>query len=401
MQPVWNVCLTHDPMSAGLYRSIGDFARGLDAAILSFDDGRRDRHALTAADGARRIACGRGWFTRDCHRLPRATTNEAERLVGNARLLVVHSLFRAHAPWAAGWARRRGSHYWSVPHGCLDPWGLSRRRLAKRLWLEVHGRRYFAEAERIVFSTQREREKARPWLGGPRGQHWLGDSRRDQAVVVNWPVDTPALDGRDQARGRHRRRLGISDDAPILLAVGRLHSMKRPLETIAAFCDAAAPESHLVMVGMDGDLAAADVARAVPPAWHERVHVAGELAGPDLADAYLASDGYISLSHRENFGYAAAEAVAYGLPVILSPGHDLAHEMPGADARQFACGWLLPDDSHATAVQAIREWVGLVRGSGTAATRLVTMAATGRAWAAERLSFDRFATTLATLASGT
>ena len=46
----WNVCLTHVPALGGLYRAIGDFARGLDAPILSFDDGRRDRATLSAAE---------------------------------------------------------------------------------------------------------------------------------------------------------------------------------------------------------------------------------------------------------------------------------------------------------------------------------------------------------------
>jgi len=390
-----NICLTHEPALGGLYRAVNDFARALEAPVISFDDGRRDRAALAAIDGARRIACGPGWLARDCHLMPATAARAAAAALGDADLFVVHSMFRAHAPWAAAEARRRGVRYWSVPHGCLDPWGLNHRGLAKRAWLTVHGRRFFANAERIVFSTRRAREKARPWIGGrPQDGELAG-----QAVVVHWPVDVTGPADRYAARERFRSLHGIPADRPLLLFAGRLHNVKRPLDTVRAFCRAADSEAHLAVVGIDGDLTLDDVRRAVPQAAADRVHVCGPLGPTDMADAYAASDGFISLSFQENFGYAAAEAVARGLPVILSPGHDLAHELPrGTAADQLACGWLLPDDSAAAAEQAIGEWARESRAGTAGATRLAARGASGRAWAAERLSFERFRETLLTLA---
>ena len=115
-----------------------------------------------------------------------------------------------------------------------------------------------------------------------------------------------------------------------------------------------------------------------------------DLVDDEVDAAHLAGDGFISLSFQENFGYAAAEAVAYGLPVILSPGHDLAHEMPALDGR-FACGWLLGDDAHATAVAAIREWAGASEATRAAAGGV------GRSWVAEALAFERFRERLAVM----
>ena len=117
------------------------------------------------------------------------------------------------------------------------------------------------------------------------------------------------------------------------------------------------------------------------------MHLIGPLTGADLAAAHLAGDGFISLSFQENFGYAAAEAMAYGLPVILSPGHDLAHEMPAVDGR-FVCGWLLDDDMHATALAAIREF------AAASDATLAAAGGTGRTWVADTLSFERFRDTL-------
>lgn len=379
---MWNVCLTHDPAYGGLHRSVQDFSRALSSPILSFDAHEGERVDVEEGVPVHRIGCGTGWLTRDCRVMSAAAARLADTAVADAELLVVHSLFRGHAGWAQRWARRRGRRYWAVPHGCLDPWGLSHRGLQKRLWLEVRGRSYLSHADRIVVSSQRSLEKSRRWIPAGRG------------VVVHWPVDLPQLDERARARAAFRRQHGIPETAKVLLFVGRLHAVKRPIETVQAFCEAtstAAPgDCHLVMVGMDGDVAQAEVHAAVPPACRDRVHVVGPLVGADLAAALLAGDGFVSLSFQENFGYAAAEALAYGLPVILSPGHDLAHEMPSRGGR-FACGWLLGDDARATAVAAIREFA-----TASDAT-LAEAGAVGRGWVSDTLSFEQFRDRLTTM----
>ena len=376
---VWNVCLTHDPAFGGLHRSVQDFSRALSAPILSFDDGRGERVGVEAGVSVRRLGCGTGLLARDCRVMPASVARQADVAVDDADLLVVHSLFRGHATWAQNGARHHRGRYWAVPHGCLDPWGLSHRGLLKRVWLEARGRSYLAHADRIVVSSRRSLEKASPWL--PDG------SAADRAVVVHWPVDLPRVDERTVARAAFRGRQGIPEQARLLLFVGRLHAVKRPIETVQAFCEATSSVGqgtcHLAIVGMDGDLTQAEVRAAIPPDCRERVHVVGPLTGADLAAAQLASDGFISLSFQENFGYAAAEALAYGLPAILSPGHDLAHEMPACDGR-FACGWLLGDDARATAVAAIREW------AGARDATLAAAGAVGRTWVGETLSFERF-----------
>lgn len=370
-----NVCLTHDPAFGGLYRSVQDFSRALAAPVVSFEAGAGERTDVCAGVSVRRIGAGAGPLLRGGHLLSAGAVRLAAAAVDDADLLVVHSLFRRHAIWARQWTRRHGRRYWAVPHGCLDPRGLARRGLPKRLWLEIWGRDFLADAERVVMSSRRSLETASAWVPDGRG------------VVVHWPVDLPRLDGRADARAAFRGRRGIPEESRLLLFVGRLDPVKRPIETIHAFCEAtgAAPPQHchLAIIGMDGGLSRAAVSAAVPAAWRDRVHVVGPLAGADLADALLAGDGFVSLSYQENFGYAAAEALAYGLPVILSPGHDLAWEMPCREGR-FACGWLLDDDAHPTAVAAIRAWA-----TAPEAT-LAASGGTGRAWVGDTLSFDRF-----------
>ena len=376
----WNLCLTHDPSLAGLYRAINDFSSGLQAPILSFDDGRIDRSGLRATDGAHRIQCGGPFVFRDSHVLSRTATEQAGRLLRDADLLVVHSLFRAHVAWARQWAHDHGAPYWIVPHGCLDPWGLSRRAAMKRIWLTFSGRRCLADAERVVFSSRRELAKARRWLA------------KDNGVVVHWPVDIPDLAERPERRSRFRTTYGIPPEARLLLYVGRLHTMKRPIETVRAFAAAAGSGSHLLVVGMDGDLSRSQVQAEVPDSVRERVRVVGELNGITLDDAMLASDAFISLSQRENFGYAMCDAIANGLPIIVTPGHDILDELPTGPQGRLTCGWRLDDDKLPAAAQAIRALYAC------SASQLTDMGSAGRAWASEHLSRRQFHNSVAALA---
>jgi glycosyltransferase involved in cell wall biosynthesis len=302
----------------------------------------------------------------------------AEETVRDFELLVVHSLFRGHAPWAGALAIRRGRPHWTVPHGCLDPWGMSRRALAKQTWLRMHGRVVFDEARYVIFSSRREQEKASRW-----------GSRRN-GVVVHWPTCPPPPNRAELAAG-FRLRHSIPQHARVLLFLGRLHSMKRVRETVSVFCRAIADNCHLVVAGPDGDTSAQAIRAAIPERWADRIHVVGPVAGVDLDAARSAADGFISLSHRENFGYSAADALAWRQPVILSTGHDVVHEMPRETTGALACGWLIPDDFADPATEAIRAFASLPE------RRLSEMADAGGTWAEDRLSFDRFRAALMTL----
>lgn len=378
---IWDVCLTHDPVYGGIHRSVCNFARALDGAILSFDDGAADRSELREERPVVRVACRPRWVNRSCHWVSPGMAAEAARAVAGSDLLVVHSMFRAHAPWAARWCREHRRPYLSVLEGCLDPWGLSRRALAKRLWLVARGRPFFAAASRVIAATAREKAKAAAWVP------------ENRLAVVHWPVPLPDRAAPEAAREAFRTAHGIPAGDRVLLFVGRLHPMKRPAHLVDVFLRAGATGCHLVVVGMEEGVSIASLASLVPAAAAGRVHLVGSLAGPDLAAAVRAADGFISLSHRENFGYALAEAIAAGLPVILSPGHDLAHDIVGASRSALPCGWLLPDDSAATAVAAIREFAALPT------ARLAELGAAGRSWADDHLSFDRFRDALRRIAA--
>ena len=167
--------------------------------------------------------------------------------------------------------------------------------------------------------------------------------------------------------------------------------MKRPIETVRAFAAAAGSRSHLLIAGMDGDLSRDKLQAAIPHAIREKVHVVGELSGGALQDSMMASDAFISLSHRENFGYAMCDALAYALPIIVTRGHDILDELPMGPRRQLACGWQLAEDALPSAVEAIADL------HACSEAQLTDMGSTGREWATAHLSFQHFRNSLTAL----
>jgi glycosyltransferase involved in cell wall biosynthesis len=109
---------------------------------------------------------------------------------------------------------------------------------------------------------------------------------------------------RDQWRAAH----GFSDDALLVVSVGRLEPQKNPLLLARAFADAAIAEAHLLLAG-DGRLR------------HElercpNVHVLG--VRTDIPQVLAAADLFALASDWEGFPIAIVEALAAGLPVVAS-----------------------------------------------------------------------------------
>lgn len=365
-----NLCMRHDPALAGLHRGVVAFAMGLEAPILSVEPAHRlyapdtgNIHRLEAKGGLASIAA---------QYLNESATAAAEGLLHDTNLLVVHSLFRGHADFAMRWAAGRRKAYWVVPHGCWDPWGMAHHRIRKEAWMVAVGHRYVANADWVIFASRREAEKAAPWTRGAR------------ITVAHFPVSLPDLARRDAARQSLRKRLAIPEGDRILMYAGRLHSMKRPHSVLQAFLRAEIDNVTLVFVGRDDDVTRAELASAVPSFATGRVRFAGSLDGEDLDEAFLAADGFISLSYRENFGYSLAEACGYALPIIVTPGHDLAYEMPMGVRPDNGVGWLLPDLSETAATQAIRAF------ATSSEARLRGIGQVGRRWVADHLSAADF-----------
>ena len=87
------------------------------------------------------------------------------------------------------------------------------------------------------------------------------------------------------------------------------------------------PSAILVCVGPDSDGHRAELERrAQALGIHGHILFTGLLDGEDLKAAYARGDVFALVSQKENFGLAAADALASGLPTVLSEGVDLCRD---------------------------------------------------------------------------
>ena len=363
------------PSTGGPSKTINLFREALDAQVVSFSDAARLEAEGSAIPGAVHLPVDGGLRGRAYSWLPSKGLEPAEALLSQANLLSCHILYRYHVHWVMRKAREHNLPYWVVPHGCLDPYVFTYRGFIKKLWMQLVGKRFLKEASAIICATQAERDKIATWYAG------------DNLEVVHWPV--VPIDDSDRVRVRKevRASLGIPEEDKVLVFLGRLHEMKRPLETIQAFAGAGGKGVHLLVIGPEESYTVKQCESHVRHCRAEHVHVLGPVYGKDKERYLLASDAFISLSIRENFGHTVAESLTAGLPVILSPGNDLSGEL-----KSVGCGWFLRDDDLGTAVAAIRVF------AQASPDEIKALGQKGKDWALKELTFEHFAQKIQSLA---
>ena len=155
--------------------------------------------------------------------------------------------------------------------------------------------------------------------------------------------------GRNRRDPRLRAKLGLADDQPLLIYVGRLDGEKKPDVVVEAF--RALPESlgaRLALIG-EGPLRA-DIAALGDP----RIVMPGYLKGrAELARWLGSSDIYVSGMADETFGVSIVEAQASGLPVVGVAAGAMIDRVSDAVGRLGRVG-----DSRAMAANILAVWNG-------------------------------------------
>ncbi len=352
----------------GQGESVRHFHEALGGAVVSFTHQDRIRREASYVADTIQVPVPDGVIAKLAMIPSRSALDAAETAAGKSNLLVVNSMYRYHVHWAYGMARRLKLPVWLVLHGALDPYVLSYRSLQKKVWLDVWGKAFLRRADRVIFATEREREKAAPVHAG-------GNTR-----VISWPVELADMTKATASRSWIRERFNLPPGKRILLFLGRYERMKRPLETIQAFAEAQCSHTSLLLAGIEEGYSTEQLREHARVLGVEHgVRVSGPIYDADKERLLLGADGFISLSWRENFGYTTAEAMAAATPVILSPGNDLRSAMDAVD-----CGWMLDDFSLETASRAIREF------DAVGPEMLKSRGAAARHWAEHNLGFETF-----------
>jgi len=225
--------------------------------------------------------------------------------------------------WMTGYICRKYSvPYVISPKGMLEPEALKISSLKKKVAYSLVERKQLKHAACLLATSEKERVSIEALeLGVP-------------SVVTPYGINLAKCIVKNDLS--LRKRLKILSDDFVVLFVGRIH----PIKGLDVLCEGiklailTAPNIRLLLVG-DGDV---EYVRQLKNEFNvliESRHLffLGHLEDEEKADAYQSSDVFALMSHSENFGLAVAEAMSYGLPVILSKG------CPWPQVIDWGCGF--------------------------------------------------------------
>lgn len=274
---------------------------------------------------------------------------------GSWDAVISHGLWQHHG-WAT-WRAFRNHHAARTPrfvfaHGMLDPWfkrAYPRKHLKKWLYWPWAEYRILREARAVFFTCEEERRLARD-------SFWLYRARER---VASLGIQEPPGDGERQKAlfyGRFPELRGKR----LILFLGRLHE-KKGCDLLLQSWATLAPEAAVLMLAGPGDVSTLrlppSASRLPPPAFP------GMLTGDLKWGAFRAAEAFILPSHQENFGLAVIEALACGVPVLISDKVNLWREIEADGA-----GFVAPDTLAGTRA-LLERWLALPADARAAVSR--------------------------------
>lgn len=287
--------------------------------------------------------------------------------------IVIHGLWRYTSVGVWRGLRARGVPYFVFPHGMLDPYfkhSFRWKHIKKSLcWLAGESS-VVGDARAVLFTCEEERRRAR--LTFPRYRC----RERVVGLGIRRPQGDPGLER--QAFLSAYPALG---EKRVVLFLGRLHPKKGCDLLLEGFAQVALSDSrlHLVMAGPDEYGWRSDLERlAARLGIGRQVTWTGPLYGDLKWGALRSAEVFVLPSHTENFGISVVEALACGVPVLISDEVNIWREIESGAG--FAAR---PDAAGAAALLA--RWIQ------TPAEERTLMKAAALRCFSERFELERFA----------
>jgi glycosyltransferase involved in cell wall biosynthesis len=247
----------------------------------------------------------------------------------------IHAVFNHSSIAAARACQKNSVRYIVRPLGTLDPWSMRQKSLKKKLFWNSFGKRMLAGAAAVHYTADAEKRAVEESLNVNHG------------VVVPLGVDIPAVNDsqfairNSQSSSSHDSSLSTHRlDRPYILFLSRLHKKKGLEVLIEAFAslitDPHFAEWRLVIAGDGEDEYVSSLKNHVISYQMDRfVEFVGWLDGAAKREALSRASLLALPSYQENFGMSAVEAMALGVPVLISPHVNLADEI-----RRASAGWI-------------------------------------------------------------
>lgn len=255
--------------------------------------------------------------------------------VSNVDIVHIHGLWRFPVTGGAWVCRFADAPYIVSPQGSLNHWAIRQQAVRKITYWRMFERKTVQGAAAIHFTTEDEAIQAKPNVNDV------------PIAIVPVAVEPPTIADPVDAL-EWRRKLSIPQRAPLVGFLGRIH----PIKGLDLLVDAVAllDGAHLVVGGPDDGMTLAGLQhRADSQGVSRRIHWTGLLDIVGRAAMLASIDVFVLPSHSENFGLAAAEAMAAGIPVVVTSGVNLANSISRCGAG------LVVSRSVAEMAEALRE----------------------------------------------
>ena len=291
--------------------------RGHQVTVLTADLGLRKRGCsgpeferckwgrCSQQDGVEVIYLSTSWRYRSLTVNPRVLGFCVSSLKG-FDIVHFYGLYDLLGPSVSHFCRAQEIPYVIEPMGMYRP--IDRGFRLKRIWHRTVGRTYLRSAARIVATSEMEY------------QELLEEGVPTEKLLLRYNgVDAPS-NATLPARGAFRAQWGIPPKEPLILFLSRLIPRKGADILIEAFAEACPESGRLVIAGPEGESGyrAYLEKRARDCGIAARVHFTGPVYD-DAKIALLADADLFALPSRyENFANVAAEAMASGVPVIIT-----------------------------------------------------------------------------------
>lgn len=215
----------------------------------------------------------------------------------------VHTVFSHPANTAMRACRRAGVPYCVRPLGQLCHWSLLQRRWIKKLQLALITRRNIDGARFIhCTSVMEARETSEEGFRSP------------CEVLPHGLLMPPRI---PNARAKLRADLGLPPDRLVIVFMARIHQ-KKGVEMLIEAAGRLDLAFDLVIVGSGEETYVKQLQQQSSNSLRTRVHWLGFKEGNDKWCVLQGGDLFVLPSYSENFGIAVLEAIACGMPVIVS-----------------------------------------------------------------------------------